>query len=134
MVEQKDFKKQLWLGIGIIVGSMIIFGVAFYILADNIASSTSTITRNRNNIAEQSTFINSYSNLKEDAPAVSDYQVAMDQLLTTQDNLIEFPSQLDDISRNNNVTVLFSFVGDPVPATPKRSGVRRLSPRRGGTP
>ena len=93
MVEQKDFKKQLWLGIGIIAGSMVVFGVVFYIFANNVKNSTDAIVRGRNDIIEESTFINSYSNLKKNAPAVATYQVAMDQLLAAQDNLIAFPSQ-----------------------------------------
>jgi hypothetical protein len=116
-VEQKDFKRQLWLGIGIIAGSVILFGVAFYIISGNIGGSTVAITNGRNEIVEQGTFINSYSNLKMNAPAVTAYETAIDQLLTTQDNLIAFPSQLEGLGRNDGVTVSFSFVGDPVPAT-----------------
>ena len=121
-MEQKDFKKQLWFGVGIIVGSMVVFGVAFYIFAGNVKSSTDAIVRGRNDIIEESTFINSYSNLKENAPAVAAYQVAMNQLLAAQDNLIAFLSQLEGLSRNDNVTVSFSFVGDPVSATPTAPG------------
>jgi hypothetical protein len=121
-VEQKNFKRSLWLGIGIITVSIIVFGVAFYILAGDIASSTNAIISGRDEITEQSAFINSYSSLKENASAVSAYQGAMDQLLASQDNLISFPSQLDGVSRNDNVTIAFSFQGDPVPATSKAPG------------
>ena len=98
-MEQKNFKKSLWLGIGIITFSMIVFGVAFYILAGDIGSTTNAIIQGRDAITNQSAFINSYSNLKANVPPVSAYQGAMDQLLVSQDNLIEFPSQLGVISK-----------------------------------
>jgi hypothetical protein len=115
-VEQKNFKEQVWTGVGIIVGSMIVFGVALYLTANDLQEQIGAVTKSRSDIADQSVLINSYSNLKENAQAAAAYQTAMDQLLATQDNLIAFPSQINGLARNNGVDLVFSFEGDPVPA------------------
>jgi hypothetical protein len=122
IVEQDNFKRHVWIGVGIIAGSMVVFGVAFYILAGNIQKQADAITVGRNTIANQSALINSYSNLKENAAAAAAYQAAMDKLLATQDNLIAFPSQIDGIARNDGVDMTFSFQGDPVPASLNTAG------------
>jgi hypothetical protein len=114
-VELKNFKKRAWLGIGIIAGSMVVFGAAFYVLAGDISQQAALVTAGRNAVASQSALINSYSNLKENAPAAAVYQAAMDRLLGGQDDLIAFPSQVGGIARNDGVELTFSFVGDPVP-------------------
>ncbi len=106
----------MWIGISIIAGSMIVFGAAFYFLANNIQQQANAVAQSRDNITNQDALINSYTDLKENAQAAATYQTAMDKLLATQDNLIAFPSQVDGIARNDGVDLVFSFVGDPVPA------------------
>jgi len=106
----------MWIGIGIIAGSMIVFGVALYFFAGNIQEQASAIAGNRSDIANQSAAINSYSSLKASAAQAATYQTAMDKLLATQDNLIAFPSQINSIALNDGVSMTFSFEGDPVPA------------------
>ena len=113
---------QVWIGLGVIVGSMVVFGAVFYFLAGSISGQTAAITGGQADVDDQSALINSYSNLKTDAPAAAQYQTAMDKILATQDNLIAFPSQIDGIARNDGVEETFSFQGDPVPATQDTPG------------
>lgn len=121
-MEQANFKKHMWIGIGVIALSVIVFGVALYILSGTIASQANAITGSRADIQNQSALINSYSNLKGSASAAATYQAAMDKLLATQDNLISFPSQIDGIARSSGVDETFAFQGDPIPATPSALG------------
>jgi hypothetical protein len=112
----ENFRKQVWVSGGIIAGSLLVFGVVFYVLAVDIQNAADAITKNRMLIATESTLINSFSDLKANAAAAAIYQSAMDKLLATQDNLIVFPTQVDGIARKDGVDVKFSFEGDPVPA------------------
>ena len=121
-MEQRNFKKQLWLGIGIVAGSVVVFGIAFYLVAGDIGNVATAITRSRSDIATQNAIIGSYSDLKENAGTAANYQTAMDKLLAEQDELITFPSQLDGIGRSNGVDVTFSFQGDPVLAGQNKVG------------
>jgi hypothetical protein len=106
----------MWVGIGIVAGSMVVFGVASYILVGDIQKQADAITRSRNDIASQSALVNSYSNLKANATEAAADQTVMDKLLAPQDNLISFPSQIEGVARNDGITMSFSFRGDPVPA------------------
>ncbi len=112
----------MWIGIGIIAGSMIVFGMALYFFADNIQEQANAIAGSRDDIANQSAAINSYSNLKASAAEAATYQTAMDKLLATQDSLIAFPSEINSIASNDGVSMTFSFDGDPVPASSNTVG------------
>jgi hypothetical protein len=126
-VKAQNFKEQVWIGGSIIIGSLVIFGVAFYVLAGDIQHAADDITKNRNLIANQSMLINSFSSLKANAAAAAVYQAAMDKVLSTQDNLIIFPTQIDGIARKDDVDVTFSFEGDPVPAVATKVGYVNFS-------
>ena len=126
-MKEQNFKEQIWIGGGIIIGSLVIFGVAFYVLAGDIQHAADTITKNRNLIANQSMLINSFSDLKANAAAAAVYQSAMDKVLSTQDNLIIFPTQIDGLARKEGVEVTFSFEGDPVPAEASKVGYVNFS-------
>ena len=119
-VELKNFKRRAWVGIGIIAGSMIIFGIGFYVLTGDISQQAALVTQSHDAVASQSALINSYSNLKKNAPAAATYQVAMDRLLAAQDDLIAFPSQVDGIARNDGVESDLFFCGRSCAAEPER--------------
>ena len=121
-MDKKHFKKRVWIGIGVIILSTIVFGTAFYILTGNIQEQTSAITKGQSDIENQSALVNSYSNLKENASVAAAYQAAMGKLLGTQDNLIAFPAQIDGIARSDGVDEVFAFQGDPVPGTKNALG------------
>ncbi len=121
-VASKNFKRQAWVGTGTIILSMIVFGVAFYVLVGNIQKQADAISADRIAVANQSELINSYSNLKENIAASVIYQNAMDKILSIQDNLIAFPSQVGGVARNDGVDASFSFQGDPVPAGQTTAG------------
>ncbi len=112
----ENFKKQVWIGIGFVLGSIVVFGAIFFVLSGIIGSQADSIMSGRANIANQSALINSYSDLKANAPTATAYEAAMNKILASQDNLIAFPSQIDGIAHNDNVADTFSFQGDPVPA------------------
>lgn len=112
----------MWVGLGVVIGSMVVFGVVFYILAGIISGQADAITRSRNDAANQSALINSYGNLKANSAAAAVYQTAMNKLLTSQDNLISFPSEINGIARTNGVETSVSFQGDPVPSKANTAG------------
>ena len=126
-MEQKNFKRQVWVGIGIVAGSMVIFGVAFYVLVGQYSKTGRCHHGQPRSIATQSALINSYSNLKANTAVAATYQAAMDKLLASQDNLISFPSQIEGVARNDGIDVAFAFQGDPVPASAKYGRLCRIS-------
>lgn len=121
-MKPENFKKQAWIGIGIVAASVIVFGAAFYVLTGDIQKQVDAIAGYRSDIANQSALIDSYGNLKANVASATAYQAAMDKLLGTQDNLIAFPSQIDSIARSDGVDAKFSFESNPVPAGPNMAG------------
>lgn len=121
-MEAKKFRLQAWIGSGIIVLSFVVFGIVAYFLVGDIGTQVSAIAQDRSGLASQSAMINAYSTLKGSASSAAVYQAAMDKLLSTQDNLIGFPSQVDNIAHNDGVDLTFSFDGSPVPATANTPG------------
>ena len=112
----------MWLGIVIIAGSLAVFVGMFSVLSADIQRASDAITNNRATIAKEGALINSYSGLKANAANAAVYQSAMDKLLGSQDNLIVFPSQIDNLARKEGVDGSFTFVGNPVPAGPDTVG------------
>lgn len=121
-MKPKNFKEQVWVGFGILVGSLVVFGALFYILVVDVQHAVDAIAQNRDVVASESTLVNSFSDLKENVASAAVYQTAMDKLLATQDNLIVFPSQIDGLAQKDDVDAVFSFEGDPVPSGPNTVG------------
>ena len=96
---RQNFKKQVWIGIGIIAGSPIVFGMAFFILAGQYPGSADTIMKNRDDDHERKRAHQLIQQFERKRFAAAVYQAAMDQLLSTQDNLIAFPTQIDGVSQ-----------------------------------
>lgn len=121
-MEPKNFKRQTWIGGIIIAASIAAFSIAAVLFANDIGAQASAITQARTQAATQSAMINAYSTLKADSATAGSYQAAMDKLLSTQDNLIGFPSQIDNIAHNDGVDLTFSFEGNPTPSGPNAPG------------
>lgn len=117
-----SFTKQLWIFVGIILSSILIFFVAIFFIKNNIENSVGTIATDENAIASQNAAISVFSNLKISVADARHYEAAMGKLLVSQDDLITFPSTLDGLGRKEGVITRFSFIGDPVPGTPSAAG------------
>jgi hypothetical protein len=126
-MDDKVFKRRFWTGIGIIIGSIALFAVAIFFIGGDMSTQASAITAARSNYAEQSAMVNDYGSLKADAANAAVYQTAMSRLLSSQNDLIGFSSQIDNVAHNDGVDLTFAFVGAPVlPAgnTPGSAGFK----------
>ena len=117
-----NFKRQVWIYIGIIGASILVFLGVIFFLENKIEQSVATITKDENAMAEQNAAVSIFANLKLSVTDARRYEAAMNKLLVTQDNLISFPSQVDDLGRTTGVATKFSFSGDPVPGTATTTG------------
>ncbi len=116
------FKKQLWISSGVIAGSIIIAGVALFLLAGHIDSLANKITAARQAAADESAAYGMIAMLKTGAAAATQYQAAMDKLLPTQDGVIAFSGQVSQLAARDGVTASFAFQGDATPAQPPVPG------------
>jgi hypothetical protein len=104
-----SFKKYAWISFGIIFSTIIISAIALYFLAGDITARASAIAGNRLKIVNQYDDLASYAEIKRDAPEAAQYKTAMDELLPTQEELIQFPQWLETTAGTYNVTTDFSF-------------------------
>lgn len=116
------FKKQLWISTAIIVGSVILAGIALFLLASHIDSLTLKITGARQAAADESAAYGMLAGLKRDATAAAQYQIAVDKLLPSQDGVIAFSSQVNQLAVNEGVSSNVSFQGDATPPAPPLAG------------
>lgn len=103
------FKKQMMISGIIILASIIVTGVIVYFLAVRQSAMADAITIGRQAVMGQATQFGMLADLKQNAPAAAKYQAAMNELLPSQDDLITFPPQVDDLSRTDGVTSNFAF-------------------------
>ncbi len=113
---ERTFSKQLWISLGIIIASIIATTVAFYYFSGEIEARVASILRARSDITAQNMSLSLIASLKSNTPQATKYQTAINHLLPTPDNLINFPGMVDTIARSYGLNDKVVFTGDPVPA------------------
>jgi len=116
------FQRSVIIGLAIIVGALLVFTAAFYFVSQDLSYQADKITEARGYISERTRALESLASLKEDLAQADVYKQAMDRILVTQDQLIDFPRWLDSLARGRQVALSFSFAGDPVPSQGKAPG------------
>lgn len=106
------FKRQLWISLAIIFGSIIIAVIAFNYLASALVVGANKITADRALIDQQADSLGVIAALKNQAPKAAVYQTAMDSLLPTQDGLIGFSQWINTVAAAHQVSVSASFQGN----------------------
>lgn len=118
----EHFRRCLWMNIGIILGSFLVFGIVFYFFSQALNSKVAQVLVNRAAIAQRSINLETLSGLKTDIAAAMEFQKKIDSLLPPQDNLISFPQFLNAMARSHSLSSTFNFDGVPNPALPPAPG------------
>jgi len=79
-----------------------------------LSGQADKIVADRALTSQKTTALASLAGLKKDMVQAEVYKRAMDKMLVTQDQLIDFPRWLDSLARARQVVFNFSFVGDSV--------------------
>lgn len=117
-----SFNRYLWISFGVILGAFIIVAIAFYFLIGDITSRSKTISSDRALIAKQNDSLATFAEIKQDSAQAAVYKTAMDKLLPTQNELINFAQWLQSTAGADNITADFSFTANTVPATQNSPG------------
>ncbi len=108
------FRNSLLIGTSIIVSSFIVFGVAAYFFSEAITAEAEKISEDRATINRNNQLISGLAEQKTIDPEVQKFTRAINLLLPTKDDLVNFSSWLNGLSRVYNIGVNFSFNGDAV--------------------
>lgn len=113
-----NFRLNLLVSIGGIIVSFILFGVALYWLAKNISADAQKVIENRAIINKQTHSIAALAKLKAVAAQADTYSARMQELLPSQDELLDFPKWLEDRSKTYQLSLRFSFEGTTIMPNP----------------
>ena len=115
------------MGISLIGGGFLAFGIIAYFFSGAIAAEAEKISLDRNLIRNHSDLIEGLAKQKVSSPEVDKFTQAIDLILPSKDQLVNFSSWLESLSRAHNVSVNFNFSGETVPANNMDAGYIRFS-------
>jgi len=119
---KNSFKKQLWISFGFIFGAAAIASSAIYFLSGDLTAQADKIVTDKSLAAKQTAAVGVLGDLKTQAPIAAQYQAAMEKLLPTHDNLINFSQCLTSVGSSHHVSVSFNFQGGTTAATDAAAG------------
>jgi hypothetical protein len=111
-----NFNKYLIFNFGGIFLAIIIAFVAYSFISQDITAKTNKFISDRTLISKQNDALASFSKIKQEVTKITPYQSAMDKLLPSQNELINFPDWLQGTAATFNVVETFSFASGTVPA------------------
>ena len=120
-MEGTQFSRRLWISFSIIFGAIVLASVALYYVSGNLSASADKIVANRTLINQETTGVATLAQLKQDAATAATYQSAMEQLLPTQDGLINFSGWLQKIGNGDQVAVNTTFNPNAISPNPPGS-------------
>lgn len=112
---QAYFKKELIISLSIIFGSILLLGTAILFLSYDVAAQAEKVVSGRNSLLERANSLGVLAELKSGAIKAAVYRQAMNKILVTKDQLLDFRGWLDGLARGRNLTLSFSFRGETVP-------------------
>ncbi|MDP2598290.1 MAG: hypothetical protein Q8P49_00495 [Candidatus Liptonbacteria bacterium] len=111
------FRRELLISLAVLFGGVIAISGGLYVLDGDLGTQAARIVLDRALIAQRTQTISGLAELKRDSPQAKAYRDAMNVLLVTQDQLLDFPHWLDGLARSRSVALTFSF--DPAPTMPQ---------------
>lgn len=122
----ENFRRKLIIGISLIAGGFLAFGVIAYFVSTMITAKTQKVSLDRNMIRNNSDLIEGLAKQKSSSPEVEKFAQAIALILPQKDQLVNFSAWLDGLSRAHNVNVSFNFSGEAVPANDTDAGYIRF--------
>lgn len=123
----ENFHRKLIIEISLIAGGFLAFGIIAYFVSGMVAAEAQNISLDRNMIRNHSDLIEGLAKQKASSPEVEKFAQAIDLILPPKDQLVNFSSWLDSLSRAHNVSVNFNFSGETVQANGADAGYIRFT-------
>lgn len=116
-----NFKKNLFLNIGISLGIVAVLLIANFFLNSDIAGRVQEIRRIKNESADKAKAIESLVLLKDEERRADRLEATLDALLPTQEGILAFRQALSRLASDNNLELTF-FFRDESPAEGDKTG------------
>ena len=112
---KSDFKKSLYLNIGVILGVIAVFVLFFILLQLNIEKQISLITDIRTKESSATQSAENLSVLVKEWATAKNYSQRVSLLVPLKDDLVSLKTDINDIARQSNVSLSFNFGSDTPP-------------------
>jgi hypothetical protein len=134
MFMSSDFKRQLWITLGVLAAGVVVFGSAYYWAINRVNSLTASIIEQRSLIWQGSNLTETLANLKKEKQTVEAYTQALNNLVATRDQLVvNFSKWLNNEAMQYRVGVDFSFQGGETQAAQDNLGYAGFSIKLSGS-
>jgi hypothetical protein len=133
-MEKKRFVRQLWISLGIIVGSIAIAAGLLAFFSGDISAKADAIVGDRATVQSKTDALANLAQLESEAPQAAQYQLAIDQLLPDQYGLVTFTQWIAQLGVKYDVTTNAAFQGSVVPSAGATPGAAQFSFGAEGTP
>src|SRR3990172_6017752 len=110
---QPYFKREILIGFSIIFGGMLVFGGSVFFLSLDVDTQAEKAAVARATIVERGAALDALAGLKQSASEAARYREAMNKILVTENQLIDFPKWLEGLARGRSLGFSFSFQGAP---------------------
>jgi len=117
-----SFKKQLIINTAIIIGSILVFGAAFYFLSGMISKEADDLVADRELIRHHERAADELAFLKQSQADAQKYGDKLQKLLPIRDQLLGFSDYLDSVARIYKININASFTAAPVEPSGGQSG------------
>ncbi len=118
----KEFKKELFLGLGIIIISLVAFFVIYAQLETKLSNLSTSVSSAQASINHKSQLLADLAELKRNSGQASEYRRKMEALLPERDQLYNYQRYLENLAAPRKLNINFNFQGEPVAATPTAPG------------
>lgn len=118
----QQFNRELLISFVILFGGLIVVGAAFFLLSRDLALQAEKAATARELIRQRAMVLEVLAGLKKEAPQAVAYKAALNRVLVSQDQLLDFPRWLDGLARGRRVALEFSFRGSQVAPEGQKPG------------
>lgn len=118
----REFKKELFLGLGIVIISLVAFFVIFGQLESKLSSLSTSVSSAQTSINHKSQLLADLAELKRNSGQANEYKRKMEALLPERDQLYNYQRYLENLAAPRKLNVNFNFQGEPIAATPTAPG------------
>ena len=116
MTTHDGYNGRLWLGVVVILVSIIAATIAFFYFSGGIAGQADQIAIAKLKAGNDANALANLASLEGAAPQAAQYDTAIHQLMPDQTGLIDFNTWIGQVASQYQVNASVAFTGDPVPS------------------
>jgi Tfp pilus assembly protein PilO len=119
-----EFKKKLFINIGITVGVVILFSIGIIVYGSGISTNSEKIVRMRTDSSNLNTLIQSYSSVRSQYTGkAKEYSETIEKLIPQKDELINLRKDFQYLASSEKLEMSFSFLGEQSTAAPQLGSI-----------